>query len=442
MNDEKTILKLNDDKLQEAIGWEPFDAQREIIEAYDDGAKDIRLVCGVRWGKTMLAAYLALREWLKTDKHIWIVAPNYQLSEKVFNYVKLWIEEAFPRSSKLISKNPRPRIKNPKKRSWIECKSADSEKSLTGEELDLVIGDEVAWWSKEIHQRYLRARVSSREGTTIYISTPRGKNWFYDDYLRCKEKSNAYAVQKPSKSSPYFKDKWWENIKEELPTDTFNQEYRATFIEGAATVFKDRDIRAVINSNCLSDPKPDRRYTMGVDLAKHKDFTVVTVIDKYSHEIVYWERWQKESWTFTRKRLVEISRKYNRCRVVLDSTGLGDPVADELSHQGVISDDINFSSKKSEIIEKLRLYIEDHSLVLPSEDTLLNELRAFGKTMKSKTTGKMLRKPRYSAPEGMHDDSVDSLALAVWGLSSSRKENPKKLVKQNNKKSNLSKNYK
>jgi len=440
--DEKEIFKLSDEKLQEAIGWKPYDAQQEIIDAYDSGAKDIRLVCGVRWGKTMLVAYLALREWLKTDRHIWIVAPNYDLSKKVFNYIKIWIEDAFPKSSKFISKNPVPRIENPKKRSWIECKSADSKKSLSGEELDLAIGDEVAWWDKDVHQRYLRARVSSREGKTVYISTPRGQNWFYDDFLRCKQKSNGYAVRKPSKSSPYFKEEWWEDIREELPTDIFNQEYRAQFLENAASVFPNEDIRKITNEDCLSDPKKDRRYVLGVDLAKYRDWTVVTIIDKYSHEVVYWDRWQKENWSYTKDKIAELSKRYNHCKVYIDSTGVGDPISDELSEKKVLTENFNFSGKnKEQLIKKLRLYIENHSIIIPPVDELITELQSYSKRMTSKNTGRMLKNPYYSAPEGMHDDAVESLALAVWGLTSSKRRNPKKLVNTQKTKKKLSQNY-
>ena len=56
-------------------------------------------------------------------------------------------------------------------------------------------------------------------------------------------------------------------------------------------------------------------------------------------------------------------------------------------------------------------YIEQNRIVYPPNAILIDELRSFGYT---KTAGGRFQ---YGAPEGQHDDMVNSLALAVWELS-------------------------
>jgi len=73
--------------------------------------------------------------------------------------------------------------------------------------------------------------------------------------------------------------------------------------------------------------------------------------------------------------------------------------------------DFKFTGQsKKELIEKLSIYIEQLKVFIPNNETLIDELKAFGYTMTD--AGNI----RYNAPEGLHDDCVISLALAVWKL--------------------------
>ena len=79
--------------------------------------------------------------------------------------------------------------------------------------------------------------------------------------------------------------------------------------------------------------------------------------------------------------------------------------------EGLIIDDFNFSNKsKINLIDKLAQYIENKGVFIPNEPVIINELEVFGLDV---TDGGTLI---YSAPVGMNDDCVCSLALAVWGL--------------------------
>ncbi len=81
----KAIIKINDEKLLKKLGVKPHSGQLNVIEAIkDEKIRDIVLVCGRRWGKSFLMAYMAIRQVIIPNKKVWIVAPTTDLTQKVF----------------------------------------------------------------------------------------------------------------------------------------------------------------------------------------------------------------------------------------------------------------------------------------------------------------------------------------------------------------------
>lgn len=407
---------ISDVKLQDLIGWHPVENQIPVIQSATKNRETV-LCAGRRFGKSALCAYLATRELLKDKKHIWIVSPTYNLSEKVFSYVKEFVATGFPSLANGISTRPYPRVVTPWG-SWIECKSGDEPNSLLGEELDLLIVDEASRIKKDVYERYLFPTTSSRQGKIIFISTPFGKNWFYTVWARNNEKGASFQFN--SLQGAKLTEAEWNHAKEILPAAVFEQEYLATFMEGAANVF--RGIKEVI-FDCLKEPQIGHTYIMGLDLAKMNDFTVMTIMDRATHEVVFHDRFQKIPYPLQRERIKNASIKYNRCKIVIDALNVGAQMGDELRNDGVIVEDFKaggtifigegdtrFKGTKERIIDKLSAWIEDKNIKIPPIPVLVDELEGFGYEMTD--AGRMT----YCAPTGGHDDCVMSLALAVWKI--------------------------
>ena len=68
--------------------------------------------------------------------------------------------------------------------SEIRAKTADNPVSLLGEGLDWLIVDEAAQLKPAIWNSFLSQRLIDKQGWALLISTPRGKGWFYDAWLR------------------------------------------------------------------------------------------------------------------------------------------------------------------------------------------------------------------------------------------------------------------
>jgi phage terminase large subunit-like protein len=419
MNISKLCEKLSEwnDNLQKNVPWVPHKGQQEVIEEYLSGKRDIVICAGRRWGKSAICAFIAIYTFLEgldklrqgkiTSLKIWIIAPTYELTQKVFEYFVKWYL-MLGGDPKTVYTKPFPHIKI-KEGFWIQCKSADNPVSLLGEELDLTIIDEASKIPKNVYERQIFPTTTSRGGKTIFISTPSGQNWFYQKWLESKEREDGASFQFPSKSNPTLKEEEWERAKKILPDQVFKQEYEASFLPDAAGVF--RGIREIVRDDCLKDVIAGHRYVMGVDLGKHEDFTVLTVIDQANNNVVFFDRFQKIDYPFQRQRIIATAKRYNNARVTIDSTSVGEPIKDDLERDGLFIDDFNFSNKsKKELIEKGSIYIEQKHVWIPFNTVLIEELEAFGYEISA--SGNVI----YGAPSGFHDDCVISLCLAIWGL--------------------------
>lgn len=406
----KIIKRIRDDDLMKVLGFTPHKGQKAIIPAIiDDNIREIDLCCGRRFGKTILAGYSAVREIIIPNRNVWIVAPTSDLTGMVFTEVVKFLGRLYDAGEYKITTKPYSKVVMGNG-SFIECRTADNPTSLIGREVDLLIIDEAARIAPQVYQRELAATIMTRKGKVIKISTPKGKNnWFFLDYNRVKKDPNGFVWNAPSSDNPLNTPEEIERLRRMLPEAIFRQEYLATFEDSGTEVF--RGVKEIVNSDCYEEPKDSHRYILGVDLAKFNDWTVLTVIDKQTHKVVYWDRFNKIDYPFQKNRIISTARRYNNAKIIIDSTGCGNPITDDLRRENLFIEDFKFSNKsKLEIIQKLSIFIEEKSVFIPAEQDLIDELENFGVDVSP--SGNLI----YSAPPGSHDDCVYSLALAVWGL--------------------------
>jgi len=388
-------------------------------------SKDVVICAGRRFGKSSLCAYIALKTLLEEKKKICLVAPTYGLTGKVFDYLVGWIGIAFPNSMK-IQTRPFPVIRT----TWgsrLDCKSAENPEQILGESYDLTIIDECSRISEKVFNIYIFPTTHRAMARTIFISTPFGKNWFYKKYTRAQEEGGAFHFT--SLDGVEVDQKTWELAKSSLPSDIFQQEYEAAFLADAARVF--RNFEQCVQ-DCLSEPKPNHRYVMGLDVAQFNDFTVLTILDKDTHDVVFWDRFHKIPYTLQKQRIVNAARKYG-AQITIDAMNVGAALADDLRAEGLfvsdfkavgtISKDVEMKGNKQRAIEKLTSFFEERNIQIPPEPILIGELDAFGYNLTKEGNLK------YGAPEGLHDDCVSSLYLAVWGLQGKKRMEIRKVIK-------------
>jgi len=281
--------------------------------------------------------------------------------------------------------------------------------------------DEAASVPKKVWQYVLRPTISQTLGWAVFVSTPKGRNWFYDLHTRGLDPfENDYAsFVFPSKASPYFPESEWEDAKRTLPEDVFRQEYMAEFLEDSAGVFRNVDACLVGDAD-IPHPGKVRDVVIGCDVAKHTDFTVLIAMDAETGRCFAIDRFNQLDWPIQRERILEFVSRY-RGRLILDATGLGDPIYDDLKR--VYADVEPFkltAGSKVELIQRLIVAVEQRRITWPGTrgsatvpggaggewDTLTNEMKRFEYVISG--AGRI----SYGAPSGYHDDSVIALALA------------------------------
>ncbi len=361
--------------------------------------------CGRRWGKTLAAtAEMVRHAWEKPGSLSFWVAPVLRQSAIAFDLVR----RGMPRGAvaDIHKTDRRVGLVNG---SVLEFRSAEIPENLRGFGIDFLVVDEAAFLSKDLWEEVLRPALSDRQGKALFVGTPKGKNWFFRLFSRGMDSEQAgwQSFTFPTENNPYIRPEEIEDARRTLPEAVFAQEYLARFIDDGAGVFS--GVNDIVTGG-LADPLPGGRYTAGLDIGRHRDYTVLTIVDA-TGSVVYFDRFSGTTWTAMKRRVVSAIRRYNRAVAWVDSTGVGDPILEDLIRMGAACRGFRFTNEsKSALIENLVLLIDERKISIPPIQELVDELAMF--ELKNLPGGGV----SYGAPAGFHDDCVISLALAAWGI--------------------------
>ena len=293
----------------------------------------------------------------------------------------------------------------------MAVRSADNPDSLRGEGLDFVVMDECAFMQREAWTEAIRPALSDRLGKALFISTPKGRNWFWENYQRGINGEQGWqSWTYPTSTNPFIDKGEIEAAKRDLPEIIFRQEYLAEFVDDQGGVFRRVQESAVLSP---SEPENGKQYVAGVDVAASVDYTVVTVLDAESKEMVYMDRFNRVDYPVLIDRLEAVYKRYHLTSMVVESNSIGRPVIDELVARGLnIVPFTTTSATKQAIIQNLQAAFENGQILVLNNQILVGELLSF--ESKRNASGGF----SYSAPDGMHDDCVLSLAIAWHGANS------------------------
>lgn len=356
---------------------------------------------GRRFGKTRLAIYEALDVAARGGK-VWWVAPTFSLGEVG------WL----PLQS-IVGKIPGGVVSKSKQRvvlpggGSITIKSADNPRQLVGAGLDAVIVDEAALMEQSAWYQSLRPTLSDRRGRALFISTPRGYNWFYSIWSHGDDPNypDWASFIFPTGANPHIPAEEIESARKDLPELIYEQEYMAQFIDLSGAVF--RRVREAAINVPIDKPVKTHQYVMGIDTAVSVDYTVISVIDVKKNAQVYMDRFTRVDYPTLVNRIVATWKRFNADGVIIEANAAGQPVIEMCYERNVpVIPFTTTQASKDIIIRELQSAFENSQLTILDDQVLVNELLSFEST---KTKTGLIS---YSAPPGMHDDCVMSLALA------------------------------
>lgn len=292
----------------------------------------------------------------------------------------------------------------------IAVRSTHNPDLLRGAGLDIAILDEAAFMEPRVWSEVVRPMLMDRRGRALFLSTPYGRNWFWEVYKigLDPEETEWQAFHFTSWENPIIPKEEFDEIWRTTSERVWNEEYAAQFVEDAGQVF--RGIREAATAQTNAQPLPHSRYIFGVDWGRDNDYTCIAVINSDNMQLVALDRFRQIGWELQRGRLKSLADKWQPQVIWAEANSIGSVNIEALQADGLpVCSFTTTVRSKAPLIEGLALAIERGDIALLPDEVLLNELASY--TLERMAGGGY----RYSAPPGMHDDTVIATALAYHG---------------------------
>lgn len=331
----------------------------------------------------------------KKGYNYWWVAPVFSQAEIAYKRMKRYASESdffIANESKLTLTLPHGSV--------IHFKSAEKPDNLYGEDVYACVFDEFtrareeAWFA-------LRTTLTATNGKCKMIGNVKGKkNWGYKLGMRAKSGESGYEYHKitahDAVKAGILSDHEVHQAQRDLPEAVFRELYLAEALDDAANPFGIDNIR-----KCVFPLNGVPEY-FGVDLAKSHDWTVIVGITGEG-VVAFFDRFQSD-WLQTRRRIIEVT---GRSKTMIDSTGVGDPIVEDLQRENHNITSFKFTQDSKQRIMEGLAYAIQRGLITILPGVMQDELESF--EFEYTRTG-----VRYTAPSGLHDDCVCALALAYY----------------------------
>jgi len=153
---------------------------------------------------------------------IWWIAPSHPIAAEIWRDLKRACRDAGVKKNEVEK-----RIEFPNGGS-VTVRSAVVPDSLVAAGLDGLVMDEAARVKEEAWYGSLRATLSDHRGWAMFISTPKGFNWFHNLFLHAQQTPDWAAWQSPTADNPLIPTEEIDAARIDSPR-YFGQEYLAHF---------------------------------------------------------------------------------------------------------------------------------------------------------------------------------------------------------------------
>jgi hypothetical protein len=316
-------------------------------------------------------------------------------------------------------------------RELVILKNGASAQLLSGNNPDTLAGDGVTLWiidemqASEFTQAAwdsLFPSISERNGIIVALGVAQNSGPYrtISFWGRDNAYPEFYTMNMPTRANPFVPQRMIDFAYRTLGPTKFAQLYLAKWVGELGQLF--RNVRGNINHKQIfqhekgwwytEPPREGREYLYGVDLGNLSDWTVVSIW-RPTGELVAWDRYNETGWEVNKMRAAELVQYYGLGKLggpsgMVDSTGLGEPVYDDMVRKGfnVQAYQIGTNVKKRVLVDDWIIRMGAGHTSYPEIPEFIQEHENFEAT---KTPGGVIQ---YSAPPGQNDDWVTSAALA------------------------------
>lgn len=382
----------------------PHKAQRQIL---NERRRFNVVGCGRRWGKTAVGINHVVVADALQGYPVAYFEPTHKMLTDAWREMKRVLAPAIERVSEqyhmldLVTGGS------------VTCWSLETPDGCRGRKYKTIVIDEAAMVKKlsDAWNGAIRPTLTDMRGSAWFLSTPRGVNYFHTLYQRGvagqdDEREDWMSWHMPTVANPFIDPAEIEDARKDTPETFFRQEYLAEFLDLEGAVFRHVNERQDA-SLWRDEADAGHEYVMGVDWGKLNDWTVVTVIDVKLRAVVHVMRFNQIDYTQQLERLRACYAWFRPSVIKAEANSMGEPLIEQLRDLSLpVLSFTTTNASKQVIIDGLSMAFDRGDITLPDYAPLTAELVAFEATRLPSGT------LRYSAPEGMHDDCVMSLALA------------------------------
>ena len=293
-SEEERFLKLPIENYMALRSFEPVPPQIALINAVQNPKYRFITAClSRRTGKSEISNMIGHLVTLVPGAQILIIAPNYSLSAISWDLQRKFLNMF---DVELERSNAKDKVIELKNGSIIRMGSVSQADSVVGRSYDLIIFDEAALNDDgaDVFNIQLRPTLDKITSKAIFISTPRGKNWFYDFWMRgfdynvekgLYEKFDSWcSIRSTWEDNPRAILKDIEDARSSMSEAEFSQEYEADFValEGQIYNLPEENIITVDRANIdIWD------VIIGLDLGfRDPTALIVALTDGYNFYIV------------------------------------------------------------------------------------------------------------------------------------------------------------
>lgn len=199
--------------------------------------------CGRRFGKT----YLAVLELVAVavsgkGKRVAYLAPTFQQARDI-----AWAELLKVAEPIIITKNESRLELTVKTQdggtSIIILRGWEAVETLRGQYFDFMVIDEISSmrYFESSWKEVIRPTLSDKQGSVLFISTPKGYNHFFDLFQMEKKDTDYKSFKFTTYDNPHIPKEEVDKARIELGEDRFAQEYLADFRKVEGLVYKEFD---------------------------------------------------------------------------------------------------------------------------------------------------------------------------------------------------------
>lgn len=382
---------------------ELHNAQQQIV---DESRRFNVLACGRRFGKSLLGIQLDLEPALEGYPVAWF-SPTHKMLAEIWRDMTLILKPITKRTA--VQEHRVELITG----GVVDMWSLDAADSTRGRKYKRVVVDEAAMVPgfQDAWEAVIMPTLADYQGDAYWLSTPRGMNFFKQGFDNGQDplQPEWMSWHFPTAANPYILPEEIEFQRQQLPELTFKQEYLAEFLQSEGAVF--RNIEP--NLTAPKDAKPEdhlgHRVVSGLDWAQKHDFTAHSIGCADCKVELELDRFNKIEWAFQRGRVKAQREKWGISQILAEHNSIGSPNIEALQAEGLpVLPFETTALSKGPLIQSLALVFERSEYKWLNIPVATAELVAYESKI-SAITGRAT----YSAPEGMHDDTVIARALML-----------------------------